>query len=292
MRAEINGTRIFFDIDGSGLRASNGSLSPKSTLIALHGGLGFEHSYLREGLGPLRSDAQVIYVDMRGQGRSGRPPLESCTLEQMADDVAGLCKYLEVERAFVFGHSAGGFVAMATALRHPTLVQGLVVCSSSPTVKELPAIDGVPNPTLASRASPDALAAAERVFNGEITQESIDAFLRHVGPLHSAPSNPDVFPRIFGATSATIEMMRHYMHVIAPTYDLRPTIGRIVAPTLVMFGRHDWICPPHASYAIANSISSSQLCEFEDSGHLLFSEEPGKFLRIMGAFLATYALRT
>ncbi|WP_082906146.1 alpha/beta fold hydrolase [Bradyrhizobium centrolobii] len=52
----------------------------------------------------------MVYVDLRGQGRSGCPSLAFCTLEQMADDIASLCDLLGIDRAVIFGHSAGGFV--------------------------------------------------------------------------------------------------------------------------------------------------------------------------------------
>ena len=68
--------------------------------------------------------AQIIYVDLRG--RSGRPPLETATLEQMADDVAELISMLGIRMPYVFGDSAGGFVAMHLALRHPGSVAGLI----------------------------------------------------------------------------------------------------------------------------------------------------------------------
>lgn len=70
------------------------------------------------GLDPLAAAAQLVFVDLRGQGRSSRPPLATCTLEQMADDVAELCHALGITSPVVFGHSAGGFIALHLALRH------------------------------------------------------------------------------------------------------------------------------------------------------------------------------
>ena len=78
--------------------------------------------------------AQIIYVDLRGQGRSGRPPLETATLEKMADDVAELISMLGIHMPYIFGHSAGGFVAMHLALRHKGSVAGLILTGTSPTV--------------------------------------------------------------------------------------------------------------------------------------------------------------
>ena len=63
-----------------------------------------------------------VYLDQRGQGRSGRVPIESCTIEQMADDAAALCRALGIEHPAVLGHSFGGFVALHLALRRPSRV--------------------------------------------------------------------------------------------------------------------------------------------------------------------------
>jgi pimeloyl-ACP methyl ester carboxylesterase len=286
MRQKLNGTEIYFDVDGTGLRATNGHLVEKPVIIALHGGLGFDHGYLRHGLGPLRDHAQVIFVDLRGQGRSGRPDLTSCTLEQMADDVAALCASLGITRAFILGHSAGGFVAMHAALRHPQLVAGLILCGSSPAMRPLPDDEGDPAPKLDARASPDELAIAARVFGGDITPENVTAFLDKIVPYYFAPAHMHLSDQV-KATSVTIEMMRHFMTVIGPSYDLRASLAQIAAPTLVMDGRYDWACPPRASRAIARGIPGAQLVEFDNAGHFVFSEEPAQFLDATTRFLAS-----
>ena len=288
MRQKLNGTEIYFDVDGTGLRATNGHLVEKPVIVALHGGLGFDHGYLRHGLGPLRDHAQVIFVDLRGQGRSGRPDLTSCTLEQMADDVAALCQSLGINSAFIFGHSAGGFVAMHAALRHPSLVAGLILCGSSPAMRALPDDEGDPAPTLAARASPDELAIAARIFSGDITRDSITAFVDQIGPYHFAPPHMHLSDQVLKASSFTIEMMRHFMSTIAPSYDLRASLAQITAPTLVMVGHHDWVCPPRASRAIARGIAGAQLVEFDNAGHFVFSEQPAQFLDATTRFLAAH----
>ena len=81
------------------------------------------------------NDVQLVFVDLRGQGRSSPAPVEACTLEQMADDAAALCSLLGLEAPVVFGHSAGGFVALHLALRHPTLPASLILCDSAPTLR-------------------------------------------------------------------------------------------------------------------------------------------------------------
>jgi proline iminopeptidase len=292
MRAKLNNTEIYFDIEGAGLRNVDGKLEDKPVIIALHGGLGLDHGYLRHGVGNLRDDAQLIYVDLRGQGRSARTDLSTCSLEQMADDIAALCNMLGIERAFLLGHSAGGFVAMHTALRHPALTAGLILCGSSPTVRPLLDDADDPAPTLAGRAGAPELAIATRIFRGEITDETVSAFFEAVGPYYLAPANMHLFEQVFGPTTTTIGMMQHFMSTIAPTYDLLPDLARITAPALVMVGRHDWVCPPRASRAIARGIPGAQLVECSDSGHFVFSEEPQKFLETVTTFVAKHNTRS
>jgi proline iminopeptidase len=277
MYLEINDTEIYFDTDGTGLKEVDGKLRELPTIVALHGGLGFDHGYLREGLGRLRDLAQIVYVDLRGQGRSGHPPLETATLPQMADDVARLITRLGIVKPYVFGHSAGGFVAMYLALRHPQLSAGLILSGSSPTVAPIQDATDEPAPALTDRASPKALQAAARVFSGDISEESISTFVAEVGPFYSGPDNMELTARLMRVTSQNINMMRHFMNKIAPAYDIISELPRIKIPVLLMVGAYDWVCPPRASRAIARAVPNSKLVIFERSGHFLFSEEPARF---------------
>ncbi|MGV1792909.1 alpha/beta fold hydrolase [Rhizobium sp. A37_96] len=289
MHATVNGTELYFDMERSALTTGiDGHLSELPTIIALHGGLGFDHGYLRDGVGKLADIAQVVYVDLRGQGRSARPPLETATLEQMADDVAVLSAQLRLRKPFVLGHSAGGFVALQMALRYPTRLGGLILSGSSPTVAPIQDEPGMSAPSLAARASPEALEAAGRVFSGEITAETIEAFFRLVGPYYAAPANMDLVRRLLAATKPDVKMMRHFMTVIASGYDLREALTNIAVPALILVGAHDWVCPPRASRAMNRLIANSKLVEFEHSGHFVFSEEPRKFHDVVAQFLHSH----
>lgn len=289
MFAKLNGASIFFDVASSSLAVETNSLVEKPTIIALHGGLGFDHAYLKPGLEKLGEIAQIVFVDLRGQGRSARPPLATCTLGQMADDVAALSDHLGLERPIIFGHSAGGFVALHMALRHPDVVGGLILCDSSPAMAPLPDDDGDPAPSFATRGDAEALAVASRIFGGEITDETISLFLSHVAPFYAAPDHMSVVADLLALTTVEISMMQHFMHNIAPSYDLRTEVGKIEAPALVMVGRHDWVCPPRASRFLARTMPHARFVEFSDSGHFPFAEVPKKFLEEVCGFLKAQA---
>lgn len=93
-------------------------------------------------------------------------------------------------------------------------------------------------------------------------------------------------------STVNIEMVKHFMGTIAPTYDLRPKLGRIRAPTLVIVGQYDCVCPPRASRAIARGISGAKLIEIEGAGHdVPFSEQPEQFQNAVKTFLASVSVR-
>ncbi|MBY5538242.1 alpha/beta hydrolase [Rhizobium leguminosarum] len=288
MQTEINGTEIYFDILNSDPSAAPEARS-KPTIIALHGGLGFDHRYLRPGIGPLSDVARIIFVDLRGQGQSARPALDTCSLEQMADDVAGLSAKLGIDRPIIFGHSAGGFVGMTMALRHPKLVSGLIlsgtVATLTPSTNESEA-----DPTLAKRAPLGVVSVAKHYFGTDVTETSAAAFFQEVGPYYGAPQNMEMIPRLLALSSVDVPMLRHFRKDIVPVYDLRAQLAKIACPTLVLVGSHDWVCPPRASRLIARAIPHSEFFEFDQSGHFLFSEEPQRFLSVARDFLSRTAL--
>jgi proline iminopeptidase len=73
------------------------------------------------------------------------------------------------------------------------------------------------------------------------------------------------------------------------TFDLRPELPRITAPTLVLAGRHDWICAPEFSEEIAHLIPHARLRIFEHSSHSIRVDEPEAMIdeirRFIGAGL-------
>src|SRR5260221_356936 len=129
MKLQVNGTELFFDVVGSGLDAD---FRPRPAMIILHGGPGFDHTYLRPWLDPVSEVAQLIYIDQRGCGRSQRHTHEYNQLGIMADDIVLFCKTLDIERPIVLGQSFGGFVALSIAQRPPGFAPGIVLFDPPP----------------------------------------------------------------------------------------------------------------------------------------------------------------
>jgi proline iminopeptidase len=289
MQVTVGNTELYVDVAGSQLQVEAGRLVERPTIVVLHGGPGFDQGYLRPGLDPLSSDAQLVFVDLRGQGRSGRAAVQTCTLEQMADDVADLCDRLGIITPIVLGHSAGGFVALHLALRHPNSVGGLVLCDSAPTLA--PLTDDDPPPSLAERAPTEAVEVAQRLFGGDFSLETVDAFGRHVAPFYAGPQHTDVPGRIMPLSGFSPDVAALFFRVLARSYDLRPRLHEISVPTLVVVGAYDWVCPPVASRILATQIPGAHILQISNAGHFGFSEEPEIFQNAIRGFLATPALQ-
>lgn len=80
---------------------------------------------------PLAAHGRVLIPDMRGYGRSAAPAGPH-TMERLAQDVVELMNRLQIDRAYVGGHSMGGYAALALAEYHPQRVLGLALLHSHP----------------------------------------------------------------------------------------------------------------------------------------------------------------
>ena len=131
MQVDVNGTRLWFDVDGPLLEPAGTMMRNRPTVVLIHGGPGsYDHSYFKPDFAPLARRAQVIYLDLRDHGRSARHDPADWTFELCADDVRAFCDTLGIVRPIVFGHSMGGIVAILYGARHPGHAAGLVLQST------------------------------------------------------------------------------------------------------------------------------------------------------------------
>src|SRR6478735_6727377 len=108
MFADINGTRLYYQRQGSG-----------STLLFIHGTT-LDHRMWRTQVEAFAPRYDVISYDLRGFGKSALPTGPFCHYQ----DAEALLDHLGVKRALVVGHSAGGLYTLELALARPDLVAG------------------------------------------------------------------------------------------------------------------------------------------------------------------------
>lgn len=202
--ATVNDVELYYEIHGDG-----------PPLIMLHGGVTPSEMF-GAPLVEMARTHRVIALHARGHGLSedgGRP----WSYEVFADDVAGLMGYLGIEKASVMGYSSGALVALQTAIRHPRLVDKLIVISTAfrsdgfyPEVLEAFAQMPSAAPMLATQVSESPLASLYPSVNWETV-------FRKTGELANR------------------------------SYDWSASVADIEAPTLLVFADADAIRPEHVA---------------------------------------------
>lgn len=282
MLATVNGAKIFFDIEGMGLQPSGDEMVEKPVAFVLHGGPGLDHSYFKPWLSPLAEEVQLVYIDHRGTGRSERVALETCTIEQMADDIEELRKLLGLGRITVIGNSFGGMWAQVYALRYPDSIDRLILITTSPSHEFWTAASG----ELEARATPEQKAVGPMLFEGKVTTESeFMDWWEVMLPLYFHTWDDTIGGRMIKRGVDDPLVAAYMFEKVIPNYDVRAGLPSVSVPTLVCSGRHDWVTPVSECEAVAELIPNAELVMFESSGHMPFIEEQDRFVAVVRDFL-------
>lgn len=282
MYAHVNGVDLFFDVEGGGYVPDGLVVTEKPTLVLLHGGPGCDHSYFKPWLLPLTEQAQLIFVDHRGNGRSGRVDEHTYTIEQMADDLEALRHHLGLGQIMVLGHSFGGMVAQVYALRHPQSLSKLILSNTTPSAKFWDDAQDM----AAKMATPEQLEILPALFEGTLTsQEDFNHWWEVCMPLYFHNADTDTVTQVSSRMLGEVVVANYMMAKEIPNYDVRAGLPSINVPTLVIAGRYDWVTPVSQSQAIMDELPGAQLVIQENSGHMGFIEETDGYLAAIRAFL-------
>ena len=273
MLTSVQGVELFSESTGSG-----------PPLYVLHGGLGLDHTYLRPWLDPLGASRTLVYVDLRGNGRSEAKSLDDVTHATWADDVDALRRALGHDRIGLLGHSYGALIALEYALRHPGTLDALVLA------EVVPALD-YPDVVMANaqaRATPAQLGRVGDMMGPPVASDAeLERLWRDVLPLYFHRYDPAIAEAMNAHMRFRAAAFNRSTKHCLPAFNITARLPEIRVPTLVMGGRHDWIMPPaQGPERVHAGIAGSELVIFEESGHFPFIEENAKFLRVVKEWLA------
>jgi len=229
-------------------------------LVLVHG-FPLDHSMWREQIDGLSDRYHVIASDLRGFGGSD-VAAGIVTMDQMADDVAGILDALRVKDPIVLcGLSMGGYVAWQFALRHRRRLASLILCDTR-AIADSPEV-------AAGR-----LKTAERVLS-EGANVAADSLL----PKLFAPATYDEQPQIVEETRQVILRTKPAgiaaaLRGMAQRPDVTSALPQIDVPALVICGQHDGIAPPAEMRQIAQRLPKARFVEIEAAGHMSPLERP------------------
>ena len=288
MRARIRGTEIYFDVEGMGLVPEGARMVERPVAFVIHGGPGGDHTGFKPALTPLAERMQLVYFDHRGQGRSAKGDPATYTLDENVEDMEALRQHLGLGPIVSIGTSYGGMVAMAHAARYPRSVSHLVLVVTAAHA----GFNARARQIVAERGTAEQKEVAAQLWAGALdTPGKLRRYYDVMGPLYSRSHDPVaakagrdrgiLSPEALNRAFAPGGFLQHY--------DLRPELARIVAPTLILAGRHDWICPPEFSEEIHRLVPGSDLRIFEESSHSIRADEPRRMIDAIAGFVACNA---
>lgn len=125
-------------MDAHGIMIYYTELGHGAPLVIVHGGPGASHDYFLPYLLPLARHNRLVFIDERGSGRSQKLSDPSgYTVENMVEDVEDVRQALKLGRISLLGHSFGGVLAEAYALKYQRNLTHLILCSTFPSTREM-----------------------------------------------------------------------------------------------------------------------------------------------------------
>jgi len=285
-----NGVMIYYEEFGKG-----------EPLMIVHGGPGASHDYFLPYLLPLARNNRLIFIDERGSGKSERlEDVKQYTIENMVEDVEAVRNALGLGEMNLLGHSYGGVLAQAYALKYQENLSHLILCStfSSTSLMNEVFVKIKENMTPELRERINKM-EAEGLYGHGLPYEQnrytneykIAAWGEGYFPyLYQKNPDPDYDPTADGFSWTLYREMwgsdgEFIIDGNLVSVEYTDILHTIKAPTLITVGDNDE-CAPSLSKLMHEKIPNSELVIYPQSGHMTFVDQPDMFIKSIEDFLS------
>ena len=239
----------------------------------------------------LSSNHTVIAFDSRGIGNTTAGS-KSYTMEQLANDTAGLLDALKIPKADVMGYSLGSNTAQAFTISYPEKVNSLILVASTCGGK-----DGIDQPPEFKKLQADVV--NKSLHNIPITQELKALNVASLGSgwvkLHpesvDIPANTTSLQQLKpGLPPEIANNQNNVGHAWTATNwsGACDELAKLAKPTLVIAGTDDNYYVPHGNALIlAGKIPGAWLVQIKDAGHAVMNQYPAEIGKILNTFLSS-----
>lgn len=258
MLIELNGAMLYYEQHGA-------SGKP---LILLHGWGGSVDSWLPV-IRDFQGERRITVIDFPGHGHSPEPP-EPWSVTEYMEQIARLIAHLQLEGADIMAHSFGGRVALLLAATYPRLVGRMVLTGCAGLI---------PRKNLKQRARGAAYkglkwAAGSGLMRAALGEEGTVALRERLQERFGSSDYKALSP----------SMRATFVQVV--NQDLRDTLPKIRASTLLIWGEEDTATPLWMGQVMEREIPDAGLVVLKGCGHFAYLDRYQEFYRIAHTFLA------
>ncbi|MGD0461857.1 MAG: alpha/beta hydrolase [Tepidisphaeraceae bacterium] len=258
----VNGSNLYYHESGKGL-----------PVVLVHG-FPLDHRVWRSQVHNLCAVSRVITPDLRGFGQSTGGG--AFTLQGLAEDLYVLLSRIRALPCVLGGLSMGGYVALAYERQYASTLRGLILIDTRAGADDSDA-----------RAARDGLIELARTQGSSAVAEKLMPKLLAPATVQSQPDVADELRSIMQSCPALT--IQHALAAMRDRPDLRPSLSRIAAPTLIIVGDSDALSPPSLAEEIHKSVAGSTLSIISGSGHMTPMEQPQLVSRAIKHFLVSLA---
>ena len=257
----VNGIQIYYEIHGSG--------EPLLLIMGIRRNIEWWYKQLLD----LSAHYQVIVFDNRGSGRTDKPAGEY-SIEQFADDTAGLMHRLGIKHAHVLGYSMGGYIAQELAINYPHMVDSLILVSTG---------TGGARAVTMSAERAEKFADIQGLTPEEILQKNMDIFFSD----RFIRNHPDEVRRFSELSMRWYQPAEAFVQQFnaCQKHDTVSRLHTVKVPTLILSGDDDPLIPPQNSMILKELLPHAELKMFSNLRHCFFIEDHEKFNKIVLTFL-------
>ncbi len=257
MRINANGISINYQIDGP----------EGAPWLVFSNSLVTNLSMWDDQVADLKSSFRILRYDQRGHGGT-QVTDGKYSFDMLTADAIGLLDALSITRAHFAGISMGGMTAMFLAERHPERFDGVIACDFGPASTPVSAQQWQERIDLATAKGMEGLAEATvaRWFPPEFIAAKAPVIDKTREMIRTTP-----FKGFAGCAAALSD------------YDMRPGLGAVRNPTLLIVGTKD--ATLGGIRQVRDAVPGSKLVELEGAGHLSNLEQPKNFSQAIRDFL-------
>jgi proline iminopeptidase len=266
MTVSVEGAELFYSTRGSG---------PACLVLSSIG----TKPYERMTPSQLSDHFQLVYVDLRGSGRSTGNPGD-LTFDVLAEDLEAIRADLGVERIAILGHSVLGILAIEYGRRCPESVSHVIAVGTPPS-------GDMARLAEQSRSFFEEHASEERkeLLRDNLARMPQSQFLLAQTPMRFFDPRFDAAP-LYAEADVKRAALEHIMGTLTPAWDVTAGSVSLRVPIFLALGRHDSIVPYPLWDGIADTLPNATVRIFERSGHQPFLEEPDEFVAAVTDWMA------